>query len=515
MFANVQLHSLISASLCPVIIQYYIYFQAMRNNDAGARAVVRMSEMLWLRGKDPEDPILTLIAPFLNYPSYLLVIEPCLQDILYLCITGDAMFVHTSDFPDVSAYRDEAQAMTSTLSLSPSTDQNDVSFDCEDNADFDRQHHAAGYQAVSAGSAPAAHHQSGVNVQACGVCSKTFANVYRLQRHLISHEESSELRKFKCPECSKAFKFKHHLKEHVRIHSGEKPFECPNCCKRFSHSGSYSSHMTSKKCWQIGNSGGGSGCGNGSGNGLGKIPVMRTTGDKQESTASLSVAASITNRILQQQPGYGEHPSPLTPPFYYNQTNFFNSSVIGQLDAIQRQSLLAEYIARWNGLYVPSLGLAPTGDTSGRVPSALPLVYDQNISRYVQQCRSELGKNLLGDWRGISEGNRTGCDLASLIKLKKPDENENAYRKSNTEPEVSEVPIKKEEQDCHNENAIIADVPKVLPIKTSDPVTQKSERVASPVCANNPTDTCKIENGMMIGSQRFEQTEKKRIRSWR
>ena len=49
-------------------------------------------------------------------------------------------------------------------------------------------------------------------LQCCNVCQKQFANVHRLQRHMISHNESEVLRRFKCDECGKAFKFKHHLK---------------------------------------------------------------------------------------------------------------------------------------------------------------------------------------------------------------------------------------------------------------------------------------------------------------
>lgn len=46
--------------------------------------------------------------------------------------------------------------------------------------------------------------------------------------------------------------------------SGEKPYECSNCKKRFSHSGSYSSHLSSKKCLNGGgNAGGASGAFNG------------------------------------------------------------------------------------------------------------------------------------------------------------------------------------------------------------------------------------------------------------
>ncbi|XP_067928853.1 zinc finger E-box-binding homeobox protein zag-1-like [Watersipora subatra] len=80
----------------------------------------------------------------------------------------------------------------------------------------------------------------------CQTCAKALNDDVRLEKDMESQRGE---RKFRCLECGKAFKFKHHLKEHARIHSGEKPFQCSHCQKRFSHSGSYSSHMSAKKCW--------------------------------------------------------------------------------------------------------------------------------------------------------------------------------------------------------------------------------------------------------------------------
>ncbi|XP_035030806.1 zinc finger E-box-binding homeobox 2a isoform X2 [Hippoglossus stenolepis] len=100
-------------------------------------------------------------------------------------------------------------------------------------------------------------HEKNEESFACPLCTDTFGHRTQLERHMTSHKpprdqpplsEEAGNRKFKCSECGKAFKYKHHLKEHLRIHSGEKPYECSNCKKRFSHSGSYSSHISSKKC---------------------------------------------------------------------------------------------------------------------------------------------------------------------------------------------------------------------------------------------------------------------------
>ncbi|XP_049603639.1 zinc finger E-box-binding homeobox 1 isoform X1 [Syngnathus scovelli] len=111
-------------------------------------------------------------------------------------------------------------------------------------------------------------HETSEDNYRCSHCSYTFTYRSQLERHMSHHRGNKEqrhvqpsggggggsgggARKFKCTECFKAFKYKHHLKEHLRIHSGEKPYECSNCKKRFSHSGSYSSHISSKKCVSV------------------------------------------------------------------------------------------------------------------------------------------------------------------------------------------------------------------------------------------------------------------------
>ncbi|XP_043938114.1 zinc finger E-box-binding homeobox 2-like [Protopterus annectens] len=129
----------------------------------------------------------------------------------------------------------------------------------------------------------------------CPLCGYTVHYRGHLERHMAIHSHSSEHiqnqcsgydhngdnRKFKCFECGKAFKYKHHLKEHLRIHSGEKPYECPNCKKRFSHSGSYSSHLSNKKCLPAGFANGQTSCST-------RGPTLVTT-----STAPTNSSASI------------------------------------------------------------------------------------------------------------------------------------------------------------------------------------------------------------------------------
>ncbi|XP_073703484.1 zinc finger E-box-binding homeobox 1 isoform X2 [Garra rufa] len=144
-------------------------------------------------------------------------------------------------------------------------------------------------------------HEKSEDNYCCSLCSYTFTYRTQLVRHMTAHRhvreqrsisQSGGNRKFKCTECSKAFKYKHHLKEHLRIHSGEKPYECSNCRKRFSHSGSYSSHISSKKCASV----------TPAVNGLPRTPGVKPALTVSRSThILLREKVDITNKPLQEQ----------------------------------------------------------------------------------------------------------------------------------------------------------------------------------------------------------------------
>ncbi|XP_011796812.1 PREDICTED: zinc finger protein 786 isoform X2 [Colobus angolensis palliatus] len=64
----------------------------------------------------------------------------------------------------------------------------------------------------------------------CGECGKGFTRQSKLTEHLRVH---SGERPFQCPECSRSFRLKGQLLSHQRLHTGERPFQCPECDKRY------------------------------------------------------------------------------------------------------------------------------------------------------------------------------------------------------------------------------------------------------------------------------------------
>lgn len=85
--------------------------------------------------------------------------------------------------------------------------------------------------------------------------------------------------------------------------SGEKPYECPNCKKRFSHSGSYSSHISSKKC-------------------IGLIAVNgRLRSNMKTGSSPTSASSSPTNNAITQLRQKLENGKPLGLPEHNSNNN--------------------------------------------------------------------------------------------------------------------------------------------------------------------------------------------------
>ena len=63
----------------------------------------------------------------------------------------------------------------------------------------------------------------------CGNKSKKKKDYIQSSNELRIHDDSHNNKSLKCTKCGKRFKQRFHLVEHLRSHSGERPFECDVC----------------------------------------------------------------------------------------------------------------------------------------------------------------------------------------------------------------------------------------------------------------------------------------------
>nr|XP_032600629.1 zinc finger protein 131 isoform X3 [Taeniopygia guttata] len=87
----------------------------------------------------------------------------------------------------------------------------------------------------------------------CDICNKSYLRESALKQHLTCQhlDEGSASKKQRpgkkihiCQYCEKQFDHFGHFKEHLRKHTGEKPFECPNCHEHFARNSTLKCHLT-------------------------------------------------------------------------------------------------------------------------------------------------------------------------------------------------------------------------------------------------------------------------------
>ena len=78
----------------------------------------------------------------------------------------------------------------------------------------------------------------------CIHCGKLIG-VRVMKRHIASQHTSNDLKKYRCDHCGKGFHEALRLKDHINIHTGEKPYKCKYCSACFASRGTHATHQKS------------------------------------------------------------------------------------------------------------------------------------------------------------------------------------------------------------------------------------------------------------------------------
>ena len=78
-------------------------------------------------------------------------------------------------------------------------------------------------------------------------CEKTFFNKYNAKRHY--DRKHLDICPYVCTLCANVLSSKQTLREHMNLHTGEKPYECafPGCLKRFKQASTLSAHKNTHR----------------------------------------------------------------------------------------------------------------------------------------------------------------------------------------------------------------------------------------------------------------------------
>lgn len=75
----------------------------------------------------------------------------------------------------------------------------------------------------------------------CPECGERFRHAARLKSHRLGHSGTQS--PFPCPQCGKGFSVLSGLKRHQRVHTGESPYACLQCGRRFKELGNLYTHQ--------------------------------------------------------------------------------------------------------------------------------------------------------------------------------------------------------------------------------------------------------------------------------